>query len=61
MAIELRRESAKIYKFPSMGRRSLDRTAVRPMTVEEFEAQRQPVVDHGAWYHAAAIDEERQH
>ena len=59
MGIDLHRESAKIYKFPTKGRTSFDRDAVRPMSVEEFEAQRHPVVDYSGWYHAAAIAEDR--
>jgi len=59
MGIQLRRDTAKIYKFPTKGRRSFEREAVRPMSVEEFEAQRHPVVDIGGWYHAAAIAEDR--
>jgi hypothetical protein len=61
MGIELHRESAKIYKFPTKGRRSSDREAVRPMSVAEFEAQRYPVVECGAgWYHAEAVADDRR-
>ncbi len=61
MGIELQRNSATIYKFPTNGRRSSAREAARPMTVEEFEAERYPVVDFGAgWYHAEAIAEDRR-
>jgi len=61
MGIELHRESARIYKFPTNGRRSVNADLVRPMSVEEFEAQRYPVVDFGAgWYHAEAIAEDRK-
>lgn len=61
MAVEVRQEAAKVYKFPTQGRRSLNSAAVQPMTVDEFAAQRVASVDFGSgWYHEAAIAEDRR-
>jgi hypothetical protein len=60
MATDFHREPAKIYAFPARGRLAASGSVVRPMTAEEFAAQRIVATDFGEhWYHDAAIEDAR--
>ena len=51
------RGGARIYRFPKGGRAGLDASDARRSAAKV--ARQAPVVEHGAWYHEAALRSER--
>ncbi|WP_406857366.1 DUF2735 domain-containing protein [Alsobacter sp. KACC 23698] len=58
MSEQPRRESAKIYPFPSRSKTGELRPVRRPASPQD--GARSPEVDAGAWYHEAALRDSEQ-
>ncbi|WP_460451696.1 DUF2735 domain-containing protein [Alsobacter sp. SYSU BS001988] len=58
MSEQPRRESAKIYPFPSRSKSGEQRPVRKPAFLHE--GARSPEVDVGAWYHEAALRDSEQ-
>jgi hypothetical protein len=56
MSEQPRRESAKIYQFPTRPTASAEHRAMRKPAFKH-DGARSPEVDFGAWYHDAAVRE----